>query len=49
MPESEIQITRPFGPSVAKAKMSNELVETLNKYIDDIVANEEKNKIGLTD
>ena len=44
MPESEIQITRPFGPSVAKAKMSNELVETLNKYIDDIVSNEEKSK-----
>ena len=44
MPESQIQITRPFGPSIAKAQMSDELVKTLNKYVDDIIADNEKSK-----
>ena len=44
MPESQIQITRPFGPSIAKAQMSDELVKTLNKYVDDIIADDEKSK-----
>ena len=37
MPESQIQITRPFGPSIAKVQMPDELVKTLNKYVDDII------------
>ena len=44
MPESQIQITRPFGPSIAKAQMSDELLKTLNKYVDDIIADDEKSK-----
>ena len=44
MPESQIQITRPFGPSIAKVKMPDELVKTLNKYVDDIIADDEKSK-----
>ena len=44
MPESQIQITRPFGPSIAKVQMPDELVKTLNKYVDDIIADDEKSK-----
>ena len=44
MPESQIQITRPFGPSIAKVQMPDELVNTLNKYVDDIIADDEKSK-----
>ena len=44
MAESTIQITRPFGPSIARAEMPKELIETLNKYIDDIINDEEKTK-----
>ena len=44
MPESRIQITRPFGPSIAKVQMPDELVKTLNKYVDDIIADDEKSK-----
>ena len=44
MPESQIQITRPFGPSIAKVQMPDELVKSLNKYVDDILADDEKSK-----
>ena len=44
MPESQIQITRPFGPSIAKVQMPDELIKTLNKYVDDIIADDEKSK-----
>tara|TARA_A100001234_G_C12572630_1_gene362495 strand:+ start:66 stop:707 length:642 start_codon:yes stop_codon:yes gene_type:complete len=44
MAESTIQITRPFGPSIAKAVMPKELVDKLNKYVDDILDNKEKSK-----
>ena len=44
MPESQIQITRPFGPSIAKVQMPYELIKTLNKYVDDIIADDEKSK-----
>ena len=44
MAQGTIQITRPFGPSIAKAEMPKELVDTLNKYIDDILSDKEKAK-----
>jgi len=44
MAQGTIQITRPFGPSIAKAEMPKELVDKLNKYIDDIIADKEKTK-----
>jgi len=44
MAEGTIQITRPFGPSIAKAVMPKELIDTLNKYIDDIISDKEKTK-----
>ena len=44
MAESTIQITRPFGPSIAKAVMPKELIDKLNKYVDDILDDKEKSK-----
>ena len=40
----ELEVLRPFGPSIAKAEMPKELVDKLNKYIDDIIADKEKTK-----
>ena len=36
MNDNIIKTTRPFGPSIANDKMPDDLVEKLNKYIDDI-------------
>lgn len=44
MNDNIIKTTRPFGPSIANAKMPDDLVEKLNKYIDDIINDEEKSK-----
>ena len=41
---SEIKVVKPFGPSIARAKMSNELVKTLNDYVDNILKDEKKLK-----
>ena len=41
---SEIKVIKPFGPSIARAKMSNELIKTLNDYIDNILKDEKKLK-----
>ena len=38
-------ITRPFGPSVAKVTIPEDIVKNLNKYIDETIANKEKTKI----
>ena len=40
----QIQITKPFGPSVAKVKMPLELIEKLNNYIDKVINDETKYK-----
>lgn len=40
----QIQIIKPFGPTIAKFIMPQNLIENLNKYVDDMVLNEEKLK-----
>ena len=40
--EGQIRILRPFGPSIAKVKMPQILIEKLNNYIDKIIENEKK-------
>ena len=40
----QIQITKPFGPSIAKVKMPLELINKLNNYIDDVISDETKYK-----
>ena len=44
MADNKILTTRPFGPSIANAKMSDDLVKKLNDYIDGIIKDEEKSK-----
>ena len=39
---SDLQIIRPFGPSIAKITMPEELIKNLNNYIDKIILDEEK-------
>ncbi len=40
----KVETARPFGPSIARAVMPKQLIDTLNKYIDDIIKNDEKAK-----
>ena len=42
--KTPIQISKPFGPSIAKAKIPLELIETLNNYVDKTIADEKKVK-----
>tara|TARA_B100000035_G_scaffold25632_1_gene20100 strand:- start:437 stop:1084 length:648 start_codon:yes stop_codon:yes gene_type:complete len=39
-----LEVIKPFGPSIAKTKIPEEMVETLNKYVDKIIADEMKSK-----
>ncbi len=39
-----IKVIRPFGPSIARVKMPDELVETLNNYVDQIISDENKSE-----
>ena len=41
---NQIKVVKPFGPSIARVKMSNELVKTLNDYVDNILKDEKKLK-----
>ena len=40
-----IKVIKPFGPSIAKIKMPDILVDNLNKYVDEIIADKDKSKI----
>tara|TARA_B100001115_G_C15747500_1_gene365252 strand:+ start:288 stop:941 length:654 start_codon:yes stop_codon:yes gene_type:complete len=42
--ENNITVLRPFGPSIAKVTIPIEIVEKLNKYVDETVADENKSK-----
>ena len=44
MDESKIDIINPFGPAIAKVKMSENIVNKLNEYVDEIVNNKELSK-----
>ena len=39
-----IEIIRPFGPLIAKAKIPEQLVDDLNKYVDEIILDNKKAK-----
>ena len=39
---SDLQIIRPFGPSIAKITMPDELIKNLNNYIDKTILDKEK-------
>ena len=38
----EIKLLKPFGPSILKAKIPEEILEKLNNYIDEIIKDEKK-------
>ena len=40
----DIQIAKPFGPSIAKIKIPDQMILKLNNYIDDIIKDEKKSK-----
>ena len=40
--KTQIQISKPFGPTIAKVKMPQELIDTLNNYVDKIITDEKK-------
>ena len=44
MDEGQIQILKPFGPSIVRAKIPSTTLESLNKYIDEIMKNKKKSK-----
>ena len=39
-----MQLIRPFGPTVAKVTMPKDIIDELNKYVDEIINNETKSK-----
>ena len=41
---NQIKVIKPFGPTIARAKMPNELVKILNDYVDKILKDEKKLK-----
>jgi len=43
--KENIQVIRPFGPSIAKIKIPNKIIEHLNNYVDKIIQDEKKSKI----
>ena len=42
--EELIKVIRPFGPSIARVKMPDDLVKNLNNYIDKIILDENKSR-----
>ena len=44
MTETKIEISRPFGPSIAKVTMPKELIDSLNNHIDNIINDKEKSQ-----
>jgi len=42
--DEAIKIVRPFGPSIARVKIPNDLIEILNSHVDKIISDEKKTK-----
>tara|TARA_B110000008_G_C16787587_1_gene491319 strand:- start:110 stop:748 length:639 start_codon:yes stop_codon:yes gene_type:complete len=42
--DEAIKVVRPFGPSIARVKIPNDLIEALNNYVDKIISDEKKTK-----
>ena len=41
--DEAIKVVRPFGPSIARVKIPNDLIEILNSHVDKIISDEKKN------
>ena len=44
MNSQDIKVLRPFGPTIAKIKIPEDIVRELNNYTDDIIKNKQKEK-----
>ena len=44
MSQTELIVLQPFGPSIVKVKIPENIINNINKYIDDVINNEEKSK-----
>ena len=44
MSENKIQVYKPFGPSIAKVSIPEDLIKKLNEYVDKIILDEDKSK-----
>ena len=44
MSKTTLNLVRPFGPSVLKTKIPEEVLQKLNTYVDEIIINDEKSK-----
>tara|TARA_B100000131_G_scaffold322813_1_gene378200 strand:- start:618 stop:1247 length:630 start_codon:yes stop_codon:yes gene_type:complete len=44
MDSPDFKIIKPFGPSIVKVKIPNNIVNEMNKYVDKIISDEEKLK-----
>ena len=38
------EVIKPFGPSIVKIKMPNQMIDEMNSYVDSIINDEEKSK-----
>ena len=41
---SNFEVLKPFGPSIIKIKMPNEMIEQINNYVDSVINDEQKIK-----
>ena len=41
---NELKVIKPFGPSIARVKMPNDLIDNLNKYIENIILDKKKSE-----
>ena len=41
---TNFEVLKPFGPSIVKIKMSNEMIKKINEYVDSVIKDEEKIK-----
>ena len=41
---SNFEVLKPFGPSIVKIKMPNEMIEQINMYVDSVINDEQKIK-----
>jgi hypothetical protein len=42
--DEAIKVVRPFGPSIARVKIPNDLIEILNSHVDKIISDKKKTK-----
>ena len=40
--DPEVHIAKPFGPSIAKVSIPEEMILKLNNYVDDVIKNKKK-------